>query len=313
MAESIQSGIGAGARPDAAWRFWPGWRALMPYFYVLPVLSILGLFVYWPILSSVLLSLTHWDFLMPEPRYVGLDNYKFLLTSDEFWNALWVTVAFTLVSVPVRLLLALGLAMALLRNRRLERVLRAAFFLPVVVSTVAISIIWGWMYNTEFGLLNGLLALFDLGPVPWLTRPDMAIVSVAIVDIWKQIGYDMVLYIAGLQAIPSELLEAARIDGARFFKRFRTIVLPLLMPTTFFLIVVSVINSFQVFTIVNVLTQGGPAGGTDVLVHMLYRISFINFAIGQGSALAVMLFVVLIALTVFKFAVIGRSVHYGYD
>lgn len=310
MTEAISGAAFSTARPV---RRWLRWRTIAPYFYVAPTLLILGLFIYWPIISSFILSFQKWDFLLPTPRFVGLDNYTNLMSMEAFWNAARITLMFTLVSVPVRLALALFLATLLLKNDHFNRILRASFFVPVVVSSVAVSIIWGWMFNTEFGLLNSLLRFVGLGNVPWLTNVHMALWSVAIVDIWKQLGYDMILYLAGLQAIPPTLIDAARIDGAGRWKRFRTIIFPLLMPTTFFLLIVSVINSFQVFTIVNVMTEGGPANGTDVLVQMLYRVSFINFEIGLGSALAVVLFGILLVITLIKFLTIGSRVHYGYD
>ncbi|MGF1475972.1 MAG: carbohydrate ABC transporter permease [Geminicoccaceae bacterium] len=287
--------------------------ALEPYLYVLPALVILLAFVYWPILYSVWLSVHAWDFLRPVKPFVGLENYTELLGSDDFWNSLTVTAIFVIGSVPVRLLLALALAHALMRETGLHRLARGAFFLPVITSSVALSIIWSWMFNTDYGLINGLITTFGGGKVSWLTSTEVAIWSIVIVNVWKQLGYDLIIYLAGLQAIPSDYYEAAKIDGASGWQRFRALTLPLLMPTTFFLLVVSVIDSFQVFTIVNVMTQGGPAWSTDLIVNLLYRTSFIVFDIGLGSALAMILFLILMGLTVAKFAVIGRKVYYEYQ
>lgn len=283
------------------------------YLYVLPCLAVILVFIYWPILYSVILSFQRWDFLLPQPQFVGVKNYLTLASEDDFWRALRTTSLFAVVAVPLRLSIALALALFLYGESRFDRVLRGMFFMPAVLSSVAIAIVWDWMYNTEFGLLNALLRAVGLGSVPWLTSPDVAIYSVALVDTWQQLGYDLVLYIAGLQAIPTSLTEAAQLDGAGRWRRFLTIQLPLLMPTTFFLLIISVINSFQVFTLVSVMTEGGPARATEVIVFYLYRLSFINFNIGLGSAVAVVLFAVLLVLTAIQFGLVGRKVHYGYD
>ena len=286
---------------------------LAPYVYLAPALLFLLAFIYWPIAHSLILSFQEWDFLRPDRPFVGLDNYRDLLADDEFLNAMAVTCWFVLLSVPLRLALALLAAHALLGERPLDRILRGGFFMPVITSGVAVAIVWSWLFNTDQGLINLVLAALGLGKVSWLSSTDMALVSIVIVNIWKQLGYDLVIYIAGLQAIPRDYYEAAAIDGADRWMRFRTITLPLLMPTTFFLLVVSVIDSFQVFTLVNVMTEGGPAWSTDLIVNLLYRMSFVYFEIGKGAALAMLLFALLMLLTAFKFWAVGRRVYYEYQ
>jgi multiple sugar transport system permease protein/sn-glycerol 3-phosphate transport system permease protein len=281
-----------------------------PYIYAFPALALLALFIYWPIVYSLALSFERWDFLSPHRPFVGFENYARLLAAPEFRNSLAVTAIFVAASVPVRLVLALALAHALAAETHLVRFLRAVYFAPVVVSSVAVAIIWSWLFDTDAGLVNAALALLGVAPVPWLRDPGLALAAVTMVAIWKQLGYDIVIYIAGLQAIPSDYYEAAALDGASPLDRFRAITVPLLAPTTFFLLVVSVIDSFQVFTIVNVMTQGGPALGTDVLINLLYRLGFEFFDIGRGSALAILLFLLLCTLTFVKFGVIGRRISY---
>jgi len=284
--------------------------ALVPYLYAAPALLVLSVFVYWPILYSAWLSLHAWDFLRADKPFVGLANYTALLASPEAANSLGVTFAFVLLSVPPRLFLALLLAQALVRETPFRRGVRAALFLPVVTSSVAVAIVWSWLLATDIGLINLVLGGLGIGRVPWLSSTGTAIVAIALVNVWKQLGYDLVIYVAGLKAIPLEYREAAMLDGAGRWARLRWITLPLLMPTTFFLLVVAVIDSFQVFTLVNVMTQGGPAYSTDVLASLLYRMSFVYFDIGRGSALAILLLLLLLALTWLKFSTVGRRVHY---
>jgi multiple sugar transport system permease protein/sn-glycerol 3-phosphate transport system permease protein len=242
--------------------------------------------------------------------FVGLDNYTQLLGSREFWNSLRVTTLFAVLSVPLRLVLALFIASYLARETLSARLLRGALFLPYVTSTVSIAVVFSWVFATDYGMMNALLGWFGLPRTPWLQDPALALFVLIAINTWKQLGYDVVIYIAGLQAVPLELYDAAAVDGGRRWQVFRRVTVPLVMPTTYFLLVVSVIEAFQVFTVVSVMTHGGPAGATDLLVHMLYRIGFTLFDIGQGSALAVILFVFLIALSLVKARVIGRRVHY---
>ncbi|MCM2402503.1 sugar ABC transporter permease [Rhizobium sp. S153] len=285
-------------------------RTLTPYLFVGPLIAFIAVFTYIPIVSSLNLSFRHWDFLSPDMPFVGLDNYRALLSSRDFWNALKVTALFAVLSVPLRLALALAIASYLVRETLPSRLLRGALFLPSVTSTVSIAVVFSWVFATDYGMVNALLVKLGLGKVPWLQDPSLALWVLIAVNTWKQLGYDIVIYIAGLQAVPQELYDAAAVDGGRRFHVFRRVTVPLVMPTTYFLLVISVIEAFQVFTIVNVMTHGGPAGATDMLVNMLYRVGFVLFDIGQGSALAVLLFVLLIVLALVKSFVVGRKVHY---
>ncbi|MEM7736411.1 MAG: sugar ABC transporter permease [Deinococcota bacterium] len=281
------------------------------YLYVLPALAVLAAFILWPTIYSLLLSVQRWDFLSEARPFVGLQNYQSLLESSEFRNSLRVTLIFVGASVPARIVLALALAHLVLKETRLNRVLRGVYFLPVVSSSVAISLSWRWLFNTDAGLVNAVIQALGGPAVPWLINPTSALWAVVIVAVWQQLGYDIVLFIAGLKAIPQEYIDAARIDGAHGGQVFRFITIPLLSPTTFFVLIISVIGSFQVFSIVNVMTGGGPALGTDVLVNLLYRRAFIFFDIGRASALAVLLLLILLGLTYIQFRFLGRRVHYG--
>jgi len=170
--------------------------------------------------------------------------------------------------------------------------------------------VFSWVFSTDYGMANAALRWLGIAKISWLQDPTLALWVLIFVNTWKQLGYDVVIYIAGLQAIPQELYDAAAVDGGRPWRVFRRVTMPLVMPTTYFLLVISVIEAFQVFTIVDVMTHGGPAGATDLIVNQLYRIGFRLFDIGQGSALAVLLFVLLIALSLIKSRVLGKRVHY---
>ncbi|MCJ7874039.1 sugar ABC transporter permease [Marinovum sp. 2_MG-2023] len=281
-----------------------------PYLFVLPLIAFIAVFTYIPIVTSVNLSFREWDFLSDNKPWVGLDNYRLIMSSNEFWNSLRVTAIFALISVPLRLCLAMAIASYLVREALPQRLLRGALFLPSVTSTVAIAVVFSWLFATDYGIINAFLAMFGIPKVYWLQNPQLALWVIIIVNTWKQLGYDIVIYIAGLQAIPQELYDAAAVDGGRKRHVFRRVTFPLVMPTTYFLLVISVIEAFQVFTVVDVMTKGGPAGATDMLVNMLYRVGFTLFDIGMGSALAVMLFILLIGLAIFKSRVLGRKVHY---
>nr|WP_321457814.1 sugar ABC transporter permease [uncultured Cohaesibacter sp.] len=285
-------------------------RKLSPYLYIVPLMAFIAVFTYIPIFTSINLSFREWDFMSPTKPFVGFENYQLLLSSTEFWNSLRVTGLFALFSVPLRLGLALLIANWLTGDKFETRLLRGAFFLPSVTSTVSIAVVFSWIFATDYGVANELLKVVGIGKVPWLQDPQIALWVLILVNTWKQIGYDIVIYIAGLQAIPDELYDAASVDGGGRFHVFRRITMPLVMPTTYFLLVISVIEAFQVFTIVNVMTDGGPASATDMLVNMLYRVGFTLFDIGTGSALAVLLFIILIALSLIKSRIIGRKVHY---
>ncbi|MGQ7844050.1 carbohydrate ABC transporter permease [Granulosicoccus sp. 3-233] len=285
-------------------------RKITPYLLVLPLTLFLGIFTYFPILSSLDLSFREWDFMSSDKPFVGLENYALLLSSRDFWNSLNVTAIFALVSVPLRLCLALMISSYLVREGIVSRLLRGALFLPSVTSAVSIAVVFSWVFSTDYGLVNGILAAVGLPRVSWMQDPQLALGVLIAVNTWKQLGYDVVIYIAALQAVPRELYDAAAVDGGRRWHVFRRVTFPLVMPTTYFLLIVSVIEAFQVFTIVDVMTRGGPAGATDVLVNMLFRIGFSLFDVGTGSALAVLLFIFLIVLALVKAHVLGRRVHY---
>ena len=276
---------------DRGWRR-AGWVA----FFVLPGLGGLLLFVVGPILASLVLTVYEWD-LLTSPRYVGSANFRRLAEDDQFWAALRHTLAFIAGYVPLVMVLALLIAMAL--NTKLPGlvVLRTAFFLPVVSSWVAVALLWSWLFNPRYGLVNYGLAKLGIAGPGWLFDKDWAMPAIVLTSVWKDLGFVMVLFLAGLQAIPREVYEAASLDGAGAWQQLRSITLPLLAPTTFFVSVISIVNSFQVFPQVWVMTEGGPAGATTVLVERIVKHAFSYGEMGYAAAISWVLFALVFAVT----------------
>lgn len=276
-----------------------------------PSLLIILVFIYLPIAWAFNLSMTSWEARSTPDAFVGLQNYSIVLSEPDFWNAFKNTVYFTGIKLPLDMILAL--AIALLLNQKLRGIgfFRVAYFLPVITSVVAVAAIWRVIYNPSFGLLNGLLESFGLPAQRWLRDPDLAMPSVAFVAIWKGLGYNIVIFLAGLQSIPRMYYEAAEIDGASIWQRFRFITLPLLSPVTFFVLVIGIINSFKVFSLIHVLApDGGPLNSVEVIVFYLYRLAFQEFKFGQAAAVSFILFAVVLFLTYIQRRYIEPRVHY---
>lgn len=289
-------------------REWSDW--LQGYAFLAPSFLILGVFVYFPVLYAAWLSLWRWRILRGEPTFIGLDNYTFLFSSEDFWQAMWNTFYFAAGSIPTGMAIALVIALLLNRPLRGLAIYRTAYFLPTITSLVAVSIVWLWIYHPDVGLANYLLNLVGLPSVRWLNAPQSAMPALIILGIWRGLGYNVIIYLAGLQNIPQHLYEAAKIDGANRWQLFRHVTWPLLTPTSFFIFIIAIINSFQSFTQVDVMTQGGPIGSTTVIVYYLYKQAFQQFTMGYGSAIAMVLFAMILGLTLIQIKVLGPRVHY---
>lgn len=262
-----------------------------------------------PIVAALVISFYNWDLLLGA-NFVGLDNYKQLLTDNVFRAALVNTLYFVIVSVPLAVIVGLGIA--LLTNRPLPgmNIYRAIFLLPYVTLTVAIALVWKWLYLPETGLVNQLLSLVGIQGPAWLTSSIWAMPALIILSIWKSFGYNMVLFLAGLQNIPQHLYEAAIMDGASPWQRFRYVTFPLLSPVTFFVVVMTTIGSFQVFDQALVMTQGGPGLATTTLVMNIYQVGFQSFHMGYASAIAWVLFAIVFVCTLIQFWFQRRLVSY---
>jgi multiple sugar transport system permease protein len=279
------------------------WLFLAPTLLGLAVLSA------GPILATVAISLTKWD-LLTAPKLVGFDNYLALLSDDRFLKALRNTFFYTIVSVPLGLAIALGLALAL--NQRIRGIawIRTAYFLPVVTSTIAIALVWQWIYSADQGLLNEVLGLVGIPAQKWLSNPTLAMPAIVAMSIWQGLGTNVIIFLAGLQAIPGELLDAASVDGAGRWARFRNVVLPLLTPSVFFTGVLALIGSFQVFDQIFVLVKPRPTDATITVVYFIYENGFKFFKMGYASAASWVLFLIVAVFTAIYFRSQNRWVHY---
>ncbi|MFQ6093401.1 MAG: carbohydrate ABC transporter permease [bacterium] len=285
-------------------------RAAAGYLFIGPSFLHLLLFFLGPMVFILYLAFHRWNIVDPVKPFVGLKNFYDLFHDDLFWGALKNTVVYTL-HVPVAMVISLGVAVLLSQKVKGVTWWRTLFFLPAVSSYVAIAMVWQWIYHPHFGLINHLLGFLGLGPYPWLTSPATALLSIMIMAVWMQIGYQMVIFLAGLQSIPGHFYEAAVIDGASSWQRFRQITLPLLKPTTFFVLVTSIISSFQVFTSVFVMTEGGPSRSTDVAVYHIYQNGWEYLKMGYASAMALVLLVIIMVVTLIQFKLLGKRVEYA--
>ena len=284
-------------------------EALDGYLAILPTIVIFAVFVAFPVVFSLWMSFHKWT-MFGTPRWIGFQNYGQLVHDPDFGQAILNTLYFTAVSVPLGMAIALALALVLNRKMRGLTFYRAVYFAPVVTAAVAVSLVWQILYNTQYGLINYILNLFHLPSVAWLEDPHWAMPAIIIMSIWKGLGSTMVIYLAGLQAIPEHYYEAARIDGAGRIALFRHITWPLLFPTTFFVLVMSIIGSFQVFDQVYVMTGGGPFGATNVIVLLLYQRAFQAFQMGYASAMAWVLFAMIFVVSLLQFRLLRRFNYY---
>jgi multiple sugar transport system permease protein len=262
-----------------------------------------------PILATLAISLTKWD-LLTAPQLTGFDNYIELLSDDRFMKALRNTFFYTIVSVPLGLTIALGLSMALNTRVRGIAFIRTAYFLPVVTSTIAIALVWQWIYAAPAGLLNQILGVFGIPTQKWLSDPTLAMPAIIAMSIWQGLGVNVIIFLAGLQGIPSDLLDAASVDGAGSRARFRHVTLPLLTPSIFFTGVLSLISSFQVFDAIFVLAKPRPTDATITIVYFIYENGFKFFKMGYASAASWVLFLIVALFTAIYFWSQNRWVHY---
>jgi multiple sugar transport system permease protein len=277
--------------------------------FLAPTLIGLAILSAGPILATVAISLTEWD-LLTAPKLVGLDNFVELASDDRFLKALRNTAFYTATSVPLGMLISLFIALALNQTIRGIAWIRTAYFLPVVTSTIAVALVWQWIYAADSGLLNEFLGVFGIGPQKWLSNPTLAMPSIVAMSVWQGLGTDVIIFLAGLQAIPMDLLDAASVDGAGRWARFRNVVLPLLTPSIFFTGVLSLIGAFQVFDQIFVLQRPRPTDATITIVYFIYENGFKFFKMGYATAASWVLFVIVAIFTAIYFRSQNRWVHY---
>ncbi len=275
------------------------------YLFILPSLIVLSVFVFWPIIQAFILSLQHWQFGNRPSTWAGLDNYTRMLTDKRVIGAFRNTLVYTAGTVPLGLLISLGLALALNQKIPGRSLLRSMFFLPVIGSFAIVAIVWSFLLNPDIGQLSYWLNSLGLGSTNWLRDVRYAMMAVIMVSIWKGIGFNMVIFLAGLQGIPDVLYEAAKVDGANRWQRFWYVTLPSLRPTALFVLVITVISSFQVFDQVYVMTPGGgPLFSTETVVSYIYYQGVQVPTIRYAAAIGVVLFVIVFVLTLIQLRVL---------
>ncbi len=313
MADStaIASGPEVAARPISQAALWRRRLGGGSYVYLVPSLIFLIAFTYYPIGFSAYLSLFRWNVLNPERIWIGFENYAQLWREPLFWLVLRNNLFYAVGAIPTTM--ALGLFLAILVNQKLGRargVYRVALFYPTMIPMVAAAMLWVWIFNPGIGLLNYYLGFLGVPRIEWLYSRHAALPAIIIMSIWKNFGYFMLIYLAALQGISADLYEAASLEGAGAWARFRAITFPLLGPTSLFVFVVAIISSFQVFDQVFVMTQGGPADQTNVLIFYIYQHAFRFWDLGMGATLTTMFIGLLLALITLVFLTVGRRVYY---
>lgn len=306
-------------------------RKVLPFIILLPAFTILFIFKVLPILYAFRLSFYDWG-IAGERGFVGLGNYILLMKDPFFWQSFINTVYYTLFAVPLNIIFALIIASLLNRGIKALGLFRTIYFIPVVTSIVAVSVVWKWLYDPTKGLFNYFLTLVGLNPLRWLEEPrgifelilkkdlpyalqgpSLALFSLVIMSVWKAMGYNIVIFLAGLKNIPDVYYEAAKIDGAGTWQTFKNVTIPLLSPTTFYVLIMTTIVSFQVFAPIWLMTgppPGGPLGTTSAIIYYLYQKGFEEYQVGYGSAIAFIFFVVILAITLFQKLYLEKKVYY---
>lgn len=270
------------------------------YLFIGPQMMGLVLFTIGPVLFAFWISFMNWD-IGSEPRWVGFENYVRNLSDPLFWKVLSTTFLFAFMNIPITLCGALILALMLNQRVFAQTAFRTIYFMPVITSSVAVALVWNWMYNSDYGLINTLLSEIGIQGPGWLTDTRWALSSIVLMTVWQGLGYNMILFLAALQGVPSQLIEAAKIDGAGAWMRFWKVTLPMITPTLFFTLIISLIGAMQVFNEPFVMTRGGPADATNVIVLQIYNTAFQFFKMGDASAMSFLLFIIILIFTVFQF------------
>jgi len=298
--------------PDL-WRSPSYWRETgWAYVYIAPALIVLAIFTFYPFFQAFYLSLFKVKLTAYPGTYIGLENFRYIFRDKYFWQALWNTLTIVGVSVPITIFLALLVANLLNKSLKLRTFARTSFFLSYITPMVAVIMVWRLLYNESYGLLNYLLSLFDIHRIAWLNDRAFSIPSVIILSVWRYVGYQAIILLAGMQGIDQTYYEAARIDGASGLQVWRRITVPLLTPQIFFLLIISMIGSFKIFEEVFVLFNGpGPLKSAETLVYYIMRQGFFDTQhLGRAAAASIVLFAIIFVVTLLQMQVAKRRVHY---
>jgi carbohydrate ABC transporter membrane protein 1, CUT1 family (TC 3.A.1.1.-) len=279
-------------------------------FFTLPAMIPMAVFWIYPILKSGWLSFTDWDYMTPEYNYVGVENYTSVLTNSGFWSAFKTTVLFAIGTIIPIIILGLFVALLLGNELKGKSIYRFLVFSPWVTPTVAISIVWSWIFEPKGGIANQILSTLGLPELQWINSSETALLSVIIVTVWKAVGYSAIFYLTAIDKIPRDRYEAASLDGAGFWKKLFYITLPGVSPTTFFLCIITMVDALKAYDQIQILTQGGPAGSTRTLTYLFYQLGFEQFKMGQASAVAIIIVAITVALSYTQFRLSKRWVNY---
>lgn len=288
------------------------WKTYVPgTLFILPAFVLFAIFIFLPLLYGLYMSFTDYGGFNIKPHLIGLDNYQKLIKDDYFLISLKNNLIYSVLFVPLTMALALFSAIALNNVLRLKRYLRMAFYLPQITSMVSIAIVWGLLFNPLSGPINQILKAVGIAnPPQWLMSSHWALLAIVLVAVWKSFGYYMIILLAGIQGVPEYLYESAKLDGAGKFQRFLYVTLPGLSPTLFMVLVLTIINSFQVFDLVSVMTDGGPGRSTNVLVFRIYQEAFISYRMGYASAMSMVLFIIIMIISLIQFKLEKKWVTY---
>lgn len=276
--------------------------------WTLPALTFLVMFTLYPMVNAIITSFYNWN-LTGRKKYIGGYNYQKLFSDPEIYETIWRTLQYAIIVLPATLIFGFILALLLKKSTKINVLFRTLLFTPRVSSMVAISVVWLFIYNPQYGLLNSVFGLFGIAPIRWLNDPALALPSLSIITIWRMLGYSTVVFLGGIQNISEDVLEASTIDGANPLQTVWHITIPLVSPTTFMLLILNTIEVLKMFTTINVMTDGGPAKATQNLVVMLYEYAFRRYQLGYASTIAVVLFVLILAVNLLQMA-LERFVNY---
>ena len=283
--------------------------ALSGYLFIAPALISLLVFMVYPVIASFVISGFDWG-ILTTPKFIGLENYKTLFRDPVFLESLKNTFVWVIMYVPVSILVSLIVALAMDMPLRGIGFFRTMFYLPVMTPMVVCALLFVWIYNTDFGALNYILSFFKIAPIKWLTDKNIALISIALMSVWKNFGYNMLILLSALQGIPESLYEAAALDGITPWRKLINIKLPLIMPSMYFVILTSVIDAFQVFTEVYIMTKGGPGYSTYTVSYYLFNNAFEFGKMGYACAMSVIMFVIILTVTLIQDKIMNKNVQY---
>lgn len=284
--------------------------AVRPYLMIAPAMVVFALFLIYPIFYMVYLSFFDWN-MIGEMKFIGVQNYTDMFSDSDFWQVLGNSIYYMVMVVILQMALSLLLAAYLNKNTRVNQILQTIAFTPYITSMVSVAFIWMWMMDSDYGLLNYFLSFFGIDPIGWLSDPKVAMNALVLVSVWKGLGYNTIIIISAMQAVPGYLYEAAALDKTPKWNSFYKITLPMISPSIFFLALMNIISALKVFETVNIMTKGGPMNSTNTLVYNIYQYGFQYFKIGYASALGVALMVVIGIFTLIYFKVLSKRVYYS--